>query len=85
MKPVTVKMNAGDLKGIIDLPNYPDNQSIEITVSPSPDVEEKTLTKEEVINIVNELAGCLANSPYKNKSRDEIRYERIMSKYESLH
>lgn len=34
MQTVKVKMNAGDLKGIIDLPNYPDNQPVEITVSP---------------------------------------------------
>ncbi len=83
MQTVKVKMNAGDLKGIIDLPNYPDNQPVEITVSP--ELAEKALSKDEVEKIVSELAGCLANSPDKNKSLDEIRYERIMSKYESLH
>lgn len=35
MQTVNVKMNAGDLKGIIDLPNYPDNQLVNITVSPA--------------------------------------------------
>ena len=83
METVRVKMNAGDLKGIIDLPNYPDNQPVEITVKP--ELEKKALSKDEVEKILSELAGCLANSPDKNKSLAEIRYERIMSKYESLH
>ena len=82
MEPVTVKMNAGALKGIIDLPNYPDDQPVEITVSP--EKEQKPLSKEEVKKILSELAGCLSHSPDKNKSLKEIRYERIMGKYESL-
>ena len=83
MKTVTAEMKAGDLKGIIDLPNYPDDQNIEITVNPK--VQKKELTREEVEKIIGELAGCLSNSPDKNKSREQIRYERVMSKYESLH
>ena len=71
MQTVKVKMNAGDLKGIIDLPNYPDDQRVTITVNPE-------------VQALAELAGCLSNSPDKYKTRDEIRYERIMSKYESL-
>lgn len=34
MQTVKVKMNAGNLKGIIDLPNYPDDQRVTITVNP---------------------------------------------------
>ena len=83
MQTVTVTLNAGDLKKVIDLPNFRDDQRVKITVSN--DVEETNLTKEEIIGIVNELAGSLSNSPDKNKSLDEIRYERIMNKYESLH
>ena len=82
MQTVKVKMNAGDLKGIIDLPDYPDDQRVTITVNP--EVKEKSVNTEELKKILKELAGCLSNSPDKYKSRDEIRYERIMSKYESL-
>ncbi len=82
MEPVTVKMNAGDLKGIIDLPNYPDDQPVNITISP--DNEKISLKEEDVKKILRELAGCLSSSPDKNKSLKQIRYERIMGKYESL-
>ena len=82
MQTLNFKIKAGDLKGIVDLPNFDDEQLVNITVSPEP--EKKSLTEEEVIEIINELAGSLANSPDKNKSLEQIRYERIMSKYESL-
>ena len=83
MQTVSLKMKAGDLKKVIDLPNFRDDQHVKVTVSP--DVEPKKLSKEEVQKIISDLAGCLSNSPDKNKSLDEIRYERIMNKYESLH
>ena len=82
MQTLNFKIKAGDLKGIVDLPNFDDEQLVNITVSP--ETEKKSLTEEEVIEIINELAGSLANSPDKNKSLEQIRYERIMSKYESL-
>ena len=82
MQTVKVKMNAGDLKGLIDLPNYPDDQRVTITVNP--EVQEKEYSRDEIKKALAELAGCLSNSPDKYKTRDEIRYERIMSKYESL-
>lgn len=48
MEPVTVKMNAGALKGIIDLPNYPDDQPVEITVKPK-------MTKEDFDDLIKEI------------------------------
>ena len=42
MQTVKVKMNAGDLKGIIDLPNYPDDRRVTITVNP--EVKEKPVS-----------------------------------------
>lgn len=82
MEPVTVKMNAGALKGIIDLPNYPDDQPVEITVSP--EKEQTPLSKEEVKKILSELAGCLSHSPDKNKSLKEIRMERLNDKITAM-
>ena len=83
MQTLNFKIQAGALKGIVDLPNFRDDQHIEIAVKS--ESEKEALTKEDVHKIINELAGCLSNSPDKNKSLDEIRHERIMNKYESLH
>ena len=82
MQTLNFKIKAGALKGIVDLPNFDDEQLVNISVSP--ETEKKSLTEDEVLEIINELADSLANSPDKNKSLEQIRYERIMSKYESL-
>ena len=79
MQTLNFKIKAGALKGIVDLPNFDDEQLVNISVSP--ETEKKSLTEDEVLEIINELADSLANSPDKNKSLEQIRYERIMQKH----
>ena len=79
LKNVRKQLKAKDLKGIIDLPNYPDDQIIDIMISPG--VEEKKLTPEEIREAINSVRGVFKNTKYKNMTRDEIRMERLESKY----
>ena len=81
MKTVRKEMNAGDLKGIIDLPDYDDNQRVEITVAPAEPVEEKKILSEEEINeIMGRLTGCLKGLD-ESKTLDDWRMERLAEKY----
>ena len=60
MKTIRKEMNAGDLKGIIDLPDYADNQRVEIIIEPAaPVVERKKMTPEEIEAALGRLTGCL--------------------------
>ncbi|MBQ9487159.1 MAG: hypothetical protein IJU91_05080 [Selenomonadaceae bacterium] len=79
MEPVTVKMNAGALKGIIDLPNYPDDQPVEITVKPK-------MTKEDFDNLIQEIKTFWANHKKvdENKSIKEIRMDRLVDKMTAM-
>ena len=79
MEPVTVKMNAGDLKGIIDLPNYPDNQPVEITVKPK-------MTEADFDNLIKEIKNFWAKHEKvdEDKTFDEYRMERLTKKITSL-
>ena len=79
MEPVTVKMNAGDLKGIIDLPNYPDNQPVEITVKPK-------ITEADFDNLIKEIKNFWAKHEKvdEDKTFDEYRMERLTKKITSL-
>lgn len=76
MKTVTVKMNAGDLKGIIDLPNYPDNQLVDITIKPS-------TTEKDFDNLLKEIKTFWAKHEKvdENKTFDEYRMERLEARY----
>ena len=67
MKTIRKEMNAGDLKGIIDLPDYADNQRVEITVAPAE--EKKILSDEEIDEIMGRLTGCLKGSD-KNQQKE---------------
>ena len=78
MKFVRKEMNAGDLKGIIDLPDYPDNQRVEITVAPAE--EKKILSEEEINEIMGRLTGCLKGLD-ESKTLDDWRMERLAEKY----
>lgn len=79
MEPVTVKMNAGALKGIIDLPNYPDDQPVEITVKPK-------MTKEDFDNLIKEIKTFWATHEKvdENKTLDEYRMERLTDKITAM-
>ena len=77
LKTVRKEMNAGELKGLIDLPNYEDNQRVSITVSPAE--EQKDLSADELKKIVKSLVGAI---PYTDKTLDELRMERLERKYE---
>ena len=57
MQTLNFKIKAGDLKGIVDLPNFADEQLVNITVSPETE---------------------------KNLSNEQIRYEKIMQKYNAF-
>jgi len=78
LKTVRKKMLARDLKGLIDLPNYDDNQRVEVTVYPT--VEEKPLSPEERRKIVNSLVGCLKGAD-PSKTLDDWRTERLEERY----
>ena len=77
LKTVRKEMNAGELKGLIDLPNYEDDQRVSITVSPAE--EQKDLSADELKKIVKSLVGAI---PYTDKTLDELRMERLERKYE---
>ena len=81
MKFVHKEMNAGDLKGIIDLPDYADNQRVEVTVAPAAPVEErKKLSPEEIDEIMGRLIGCLEGLD-PTKTMADWREERLAEKY----
>ena len=81
MQTVKVKMNAGDLKGLIDLPDYPDDQRVTITVNP--EVKENARSKEEIRAALDEIKKFWAyldkNEPH--KTLEEYRLERLEKKY----
>lgn len=81
LKTVRKEMNAGELKGLIDLPNYEDDQRVSITVSPAAEKEEKKiLSDEEIEKLLDSLTGCLKNVD-KSKTLDDWRNERLAEKY----
>lgn len=82
---VRKKMLAKDLKGIVNLPNYDDNQPVEITILPVE--EEKTLTHEErkeTWRKIDEIMAEVRNSPNfdPNMTLEDYRMERLAKKYE---
>lgn len=78
MKIVRKNMLARDLKGLIDLPGYDDNQLVEVTVYPTE--EEKKLSPEELRKILDSLVGCLKGAD-KSKTLDDWRTERLEERY----
>ncbi|MBR3747071.1 MAG: hypothetical protein IKP64_04630 [Selenomonadaceae bacterium] len=79
MEPKTVRkeMTAGDLKKVIDLPNYDDNQRVEITVTPTAE-EQKKLSPKELEAILDKITGAI---PYTEKTLDDWRKERLEERY----
>lgn len=84
LKNVNVKMRARDLKGIINLPNYPDDQIIDVSISS--DEERKIRTPEErekaharIREIMDEALKSPDFDP--NKTLDDYRWERLEAKY----
>ncbi|MBR1646603.1 MAG: hypothetical protein IJ685_07480 [Selenomonadaceae bacterium] len=81
LKTVRKEMTAGDLKGIIDLPNYDDNQRVKITVTPAEPVAEKKILSDEEINaLLDDLTGCLKDAD-KSKTLEDWRTERLEERY----
>ena len=76
LKTVRKKMLARDLKGLIDLPNYDDNQLVRVIVYPTE--EEKKLSPEEFDAILDRLTGAI---PYTEKTLDDWRTERLEERY----
>lgn len=81
MKTVNVKMKAGDLKGIVDLPNYPDSQLVAVTVYPT--VEDKKPTRQEVHESLEKIKSFwkYLDKTEEPKTFDEYRMERLEKKY----
>ena len=80
---VSKRMLAKDLKGIVNLPNYDDNQPVEITIKP---YEEKSLTREErkrALERIDEIMASALKSPDfdPNKTLEDYRMERLEAKY----
>lgn len=78
LKTVRKEMTAGDLKGIIDLPDYADNQLVEVTIHPAE--EKKILSDEEINAIMDRLTGCLKGAD-PSKTLDDWRTERLEERY----
>lgn len=78
MKIVRKNMLARDLKGLIDLPGYDDNQLVEVTVAPGK--QKKILSDAEIDAIMDNLRGCLKNLD-PTKSLDDWRTERLEERY----
>ena len=78
LKTVRKEMTAGDLKGIIDLPDYDDNQRVKVLIHPTD--EEKELTPEERRAIIKSLAGCLKGADT-SRTLDDWRMERLEERY----
>ena len=83
MKFVRKEMNAGDLKGIIDLPDYADNQRVEITVAPAKKFVHKLrqMSPEEIEAALNRLEGCLKGLADPTKTMADWREERLAERY----
>jgi starvation-inducible outer membrane lipoprotein len=82
MKTVRKEMNVGDLKGIIDLPDYDDNQRVEITVAPvEPVAKRKKMTPEEIEAALGRLTGCLKGLVDPTKDMAYWRGERLAEKH----
>ena len=81
LKTVRKEMTAGDLKGIIDLPNYPDDQLVRVTVYPTE--EQKKLSPEERDRIWAKIHAAFkdVSEADKAKSLDDWRKERIEERY----
>ena len=80
MKTIRKKMLARDLKGLIDLPDYDDDQRVEVSVMPDETQDKKLLSEEEINAIWDRLAGCLAGID-KSKTLDDWRKERLEERY----
>lgn len=82
LKTVRKQMTAGDLKGIMDLPNYADNQRVEVTVSPREEERKKFLSDEEIAAIWNRIEGYFVGVDFdKSKTLDDWRKERMAERY----
>ncbi|MBQ3726147.1 MAG: hypothetical protein II902_03650 [Selenomonadaceae bacterium] len=84
LKTVRKEMTAGDLKGIIDLPNYADDQLVSVTVSSIAEQKpKKILSKEEIAEIWEKIHSAFKNvsEADRAKSLDDWRRERMEERY----
>ena len=81
MKIVRKNMFARELKGLIDLPGYADNQRVEVTVAPK---EKKILSDAEIDAIMDRLTGCLKDVD-PTKTLYDWRMERLVERYGSAY
>ena len=80
-KTVRKEMLARDLKGIIDLPDYADNQRVKVTIYPTVSEKPKKILSDEEINAIwDKLTGCLEGAD-KSKTLDDWRTERLEERY----
>lgn len=80
LKTVRKEMRAGDLKSIIDLPNYDDRQRVQVTVAPA--AEKKILSDEEIDAIWSRIDACFEGVDVDTtKTLDDWRMERLEERY----
>lgn len=82
MQTLNFKIKAGALKGIVDLPNFADEQLVNITVSPEVK-EDKKITEKDFDDLLAEIKNFWANNENSEelKTFDEYRMERLEKKY----
>lgn len=78
LKSVRKSMLVRDLKRGIDLPDYDDNQLVEVSIHPTAKESGQELSREELKSLVKSLVGAI---PYTDKTLDELRMERLEKKY----
>ena len=81
LKPVRKSMLVRDLKRGIDLPDYDDNQLVEVSIHPTAKEEKKPLSKAEIKALLDSLTGCLKGAD-PNKTLDDWRKERLEERYD---
>ena len=75
MQTVTVTMNAGDLKKVIDLPNFRDDQSVKVTVKD--DTSFQNISEQDFDELIKDIKNFWEN---RKKSEEKNIYEICMER-----
>ena len=83
MQTVSLKMKAGDLKKVIDLPNFNDDQRVKVVISD--DTTSKKIDERAFNDLLKEIKTFWANhEKLAEKSIAEYRIDRLAKKINSL-
>ena len=75
MQTVTVTMNAGDLKKVIDLPNFSDDQRVKVTVKD--DMSFQNISEQDFDELIKDIKNFWEN---RKKSEEKNIYEICMER-----